>query len=1069
MKQRNLLFNFFSYFILPISYFPPPFLMDTATLNRYLDDAAAAEGWLRSWGLEDSRRGQANLAAMAESGLTLDLLAAACEQLAEHLPALSDPDRALNNLERFVGAARNPLSLGSLFERDREALPILLQIFASSQHLSDVLVLDAEAYDLLRLTEGQPVERTALVDELAAEIDAAPHEHAALAALRRFKRRETLRIAYGDLIRGQRISVVTEQISHLADAIVHSAIRFARRRLEEKRGRPLRPDGAPARFVALALGKLGGGELNYSSDIDLVFLYEADGRTDSTHRYSNAEFFDRLARDVVRLLTEGTELGYAYRVDLRLRPEGDSGPVVHSLEQAMRYYDVLGRTWERQAYVKARSVAGDVDLGQEFLDYLQPWVYRRYLGLADITGIKALKRRIEKRAAREGDDRRNVKTGRGGIRDVEFVIQFLQLLNGGDLPALRVGNTLAAIAELENCRCLTHQERELLAENYAFLRKIEHRLQIMFDLQTHVLPDDPAELRRLAIRLGYANTPQRTALAAFEQDLQTKTELNRKMLDHLLHDAFGDDTQTEPEVDLILDPDPPAERIVEVLAGHGFRNPPQAYQNLSALATEKIRFLSTRRCRHFLAAIAPRLIRALAATPDPDATLITLEQVSDSLGGKGVLWELFSFNPPTMNLYVELCATAPYLSSLLITNPGMIDELMDSLVLNRLPTLEDLRATLTEVCRGAEDLEPILHSFKKTQQLRVGVRNILGKEDIQATMGALSDIAQACLEHLARSEYQQLVAKFGEPMIGAGEQMGQVSGWAVVALGKLGGRELNYHSDLDVIFLYEDDGATFHTRSGRRTGETTSNQHFFSELGRRLIKAASHLGPYGKLFEIDARLRPTGRSGTLATSFAEFERYFAEGQGQLWERQALCKARIIVEHAAARHALGAIQAAAFEQPFQPGDAEAIRDMRLKIEAAATPTDLKRGVGGLCDIDFLVQLLQLKFGRDNPEVRQASTLAALSALYKAGRLCDDDYQFFSASYRFLRTLELRLRLMSTTARDSLPDDPAELSRLARVLGQVDSAPLLAEVERTTQQNRARFEYIVAASDGVMATG
>ena len=490
-------------------------------LSEYLDRPGAGEAWLRGWGVEDVRRAHDNLSKIAATGVTLDLLATICDQLGDVLPGLSDPDRALNNLERFFAASRNPLSLATLFERDAEALGILLQIFSSSQHFSDVLVLDSESYDLLRVTQGQPSERDALVDELATEIDATNNEQAALATLRRYKRRETLRIAYGDLIKGQRLGIVTEQISFLADAIIDAAIRFARRRLEEKRGVPRGPDGKPCQFVALALGKLGGTELNYSSDVDLVFLYDCEGKTDGPHSTTNVEFFDRLAREVVRLLTEPTALGYAYRVDLRLRPEGERGPVVHSLERAMRYYDVLGRTWERQAYVKARAAAGDLELGRKFLDHLEPWIYRRYLGVADITGIKALKRRIEKQALEGGEDQRNVKTGHGGIRDIEFVIQFLQLLNGGDLPALRNGNTLKAIAELENCGCLTHQERQLLAEHYAFLRKIEHRLQIMFDLQTHVLPDDENEMRRLAIRLGYVNTPQRTALAAFENDYQT--------------------------------------------------------------------------------------------------------------------------------------------------------------------------------------------------------------------------------------------------------------------------------------------------------------------------------------------------------------------------------------------------------------------------------------------------------------------------------------------------------------------------------------------------------------------
>ncbi len=1032
--------------------------MQIEQLHKYLDNPGSADAWLRALKITDVARGHANLVRMATAGVTLDLLAAICDILAEQLPRTSDPDMALNNLERFVSAARNPLSLASLFERDREALPILLQIFSTSQHFSDLLIRDPYGYDLLRTTEGQPSPRDSLISELAAEVDALDDSASVMTALRRFKRRETLRISYGDLIRNQRLETVTSQISYLADAIVEGALRFARRQLEQKRGRPLLPGGRPARFVALAMGKLGGVELNYSSDIDLVFLYEGDGKTDGPRPLTNVEFFDRLAREVVKLLTESTELGHAYRVDLRLRPEGERGPMIHSLEAAMSYYDVMGRTWERQAYVKARAIAGDLQLGDQFLKHLEPWIYRRYLSLADITGIKALKRRIEHRAISAGDEILNVKTGHGGIRDIEFSIQFLQLLNGGDLPAVRTGNTLEAISQLENVGCLTHQERLLLEENYGFLRKIEHRLQIMFDLQTHLLPDDPAEMRKLAIRMGYADSAQRTALAAFEADYQNKTAVNRKILDHLLHDAFGDDAQTEPEVDLVLDPAPPPERIAEVLGRYPFRDVQLAYQNLASLATEKLRFLLTRRCRHFLAAIAPRLLKAIAATPDPDSTLVNLEKVSDSLGGKGVLWELFSFNPPSMNLYVELCSSSPLLSGILISHPGMIDELMDSLVLNKLPSAQDLRATLNDMARAAEDLDPILHSFKNTMQLRVGVRDILGKEDVHATTAALSDIAQTCLEEIVRREYDKLAAKLGEPSIGEGPRAGEPCQLVVLALGKLGGRELNYQSDLDLVFLYEADGPTVFGKRARR-GNPTNNQHFFSELGQRIVKTVSQLGPYGKLYQVDLRLRPTGRSGALATTFQEFARYFAEGNGQLWERQALCKARpILAAPEAEAAAVQLVARAAFDHPWQAADAQTISDMRRRMEESAPPGNIKKGPGGIVDIEFIVQMLQLKYGRDNPALRSPNTLAALAALHKAGHLSSDDFGYFSKSYSFLRAVESRLRLMNCVSR-VLPDDRIELAKLAHALGYADGDQLTAECRKYLQHNRERFDAIV----------
>ncbi len=1036
--------------------------MDIDTLRHYLDDDAQAAGWLRRLGVADVRRGHDNLVRMATRGMTLDLLASLLGQLPAILPSLSDPDMALNNLERYVRAVRSPLALGALFERDPEALPTLLQILSTSQYLSDLLEADPESFDLVRLTEGQPVARDDLVAEVVAEVSVLADESAVMDVLRRYKQRENLRIAFGDIVRGQTLATVSRQISYLADAILEGAVRFARRWLEEKRGVPRGPDGRAARFVVLGLGKLGGVELNYSSDIDLICLYDVDGETDGAHRTSNQEFFSRLVRECIRLLTEPTKLGTVYRVDLRLRPEGGQSPAACSVAHALRYYDVKGRTWERQAYVKARPVAGDLDLGRDFLAWMEPWIYRRYLSLVDITGIKSLKRRIEKQARQGGGAARNVKTGHGGIRDVEFVIQFLQLLNGGALAELRTGNTLDAIARLEKARCLTFQERGLLAENYAFLRKLEHRLQIMFDLQTHHIPEDPRERGKVAVRMGFVGTPHRSALEAFDETYKSKTELNRKILDHLLHDAFGDDAETEPEVDLVNDPDPPRERIEEVLSRYPFADVHAAYQNLMALATERIRFLSTRRCRHFLASIAPRLLRAIATTPDPHSTLVNLSQVSDSLGGKGALWELLSANDPSLHLVVTLCAACPYLAGILTSNPGMIDELMDSLLRDGLPTRAALEQSLAGLCRGAEEIAPILHSFKNVQHLRVGVRDILGKDDVQETHAALSAIAETCLQEIATRQYAQLLDKFGQPTIGKGPDRGQAADLAVLALGKLGGREPNYHSDLDLVFLFDGDGSTVPPGPGRHV-QKTSNSHFFSELGQRIIKVASHLGTYGRLYEVDARLRPTGGSGTLAVSVEEFRRYFDGGRGQLWERQALCKGRVIFGgEAVTRRAEKAVAHAAYGFAWQAAAAAEIRRMRRRLEETASPRNLKRGRGGTVDVEFLVQMLQLRHGGGTPSVRQPGTLDAIAALHEAGILDAEDYRHLRHGYSFLRSVEARIRLMNAADRHDLPADEVELGKLAYLLGYRDAGKLVAETAQVRRENRRRFDRIFAAA-------
>jgi glutamate-ammonia-ligase adenylyltransferase len=1033
-------------------------MIDIPLLVRYLDSPKEAAEWLKPWGIENCERAHGNLVSLAKNGVTLDLLADICRQLADQLPHLSDPDMALNNLDRFVAASRSPLSLATLFERDREALPTLLQILSTSQYLSDLLVRDPESFDLVRVTEGLPVGREVLREEICSEADALTDDRAVMDLLRRYKQRETLRIAYGDIVRKQRLETVTEQISFLADAICEAALRTAWKKMQQSRGNPRRADGQAARLAVLALGKLGGTELNYSSDIDLVLVSDSGGKTDGVRSVSNQEFFDRLAASFVKLLTEPTELGVAYRVDLRLRPEGDQGTPVIAMEQALRYYDLKGRTWERQAFVKARCVAGSADLGREFLDQMEPWVYRRYLSGADITGIKALKRRIEQRVAREGADMRNIKTGHGGIRDIEFVIQFLQLLNGGGLREIRTGNTLTAIDRLEKVGCLTFEERSMLDENYVFLRRVEHRLQILFDMQTHTLPTSDQEMRRLAIRMGYVDQPQGQALARFRADLKTKTELNRRILNHLLSDAFGKEQQTEPETDLVLDPDPPEETLRETLTRHGFRDVRAAYDNLTALSQERSSFLSTHRCRHFLASIAPRLLAAISRTPDPDATLVNLSKVSDSLGGKGVLWELFSFNPPSLQLYVHLCASTPYLSQILISNPGMIDELMDSLVLDKLPTLQSLESTLNELCRGAEDIDPILHSFKNSYHLRVGVRDILGKENIYTTHRTLSDIAEVCLNEITRREFQRLVARYGVPSAASGDEAEQPCSPLILAMGKLGGREPNYHSDLDLIFVYEADGTTRSPRASRQL-ETTTNQHFFSQLGQRIIKVVTHMGPFGRLYELDSRLRPTGKSGLLAVSLDELGRYFSEGRGQLWERQALCKARPIFGTPEARQrAMQVVHRCITVRPWSGESADAIRHMRMRLQETASPYNLKRGPGGTVDIEFTVQMLQLKWANRFPKVLTPGTLDAIRELQSAGCLEGGDGDYLSRSYRFLRSIESGLRLMNTTARHDLPEDSGELNKLAFLLGHSSGESLWRECRELTRENRVRFDRI-----------
>ena len=1021
-----------------------------------LDDSDAARRWLGSLGVRDGGRGFRDLRDLAGRARSPGLAAGLANQLDTLLPKCPDPGMALTNLDRFAAAGADPEAALSSLVLDPRTTEILVQIFSTSQYFSDLLIQEPAWLAWLR-AGAERRDRPALVADLWAELKAAPDDdEARRLTLRRFRRRELLRIGYNDIVHDRPLENTTLDLSHLADACVEAAYRLARDRAEARFGAAKGPDDRAARFVVLGLGKLGGRELNYSSDIDLIFLYDAEGRTAGPKPATHAEFFARLGSEVVRLLADHTALGPAYRVDMRLRPEGERGPLARSLASTLGYYETAGRTWERQALIKCRPIAGDLELGRAFLSAINPFVYRRYLGGAEINEIKAMKRRIEQRTVSAGTAEVEVKTGRGGIRDVEFVVQFLQLLHGGQYPEVRHANTLIALARLEAVGCLDAEERGIMEDTYRFLRKVEHRLQTMFDRQTHQMPVDPEELRTLAIRMGYASASpweDRVGPAQrFLADYRAKAELNRRILNHLLHDAFRDDAggPADPVVDLVLDPEPTPELIASALAPYPFTDRPKAYRNLLALAREEIPFLSQARCRHFLAAIAPRLLQALGKTPDPDLALTNLEKVSASLGAKAVLWELFSFNPPTLRLFVDLCATSPFLSEILINNPGMIDDLMDSLVVGRTQPGSAIRAELAELCRGAEDLAPILVGFRNKEWVRIGTHDILGKVPIRDVARELADVAGAVVGQVARDQ-----ARRG-PWAAAGRRR-HAPRWAILGLGKLGGRELNYGSDLDLVFVSE------------------AGDPAVAEVARRVLKALGGAEGLGALYAVDARLRPHGASGPLVPTLEAFAAYYRSA-AQPWERLALTRARVVYAVGDFGRAVSATLRQLLLLPVDPAAlAREVVAMRGRLEASRGSADLKRRIGGIVDIEFVAQYLQLVHAPAAPEVLRPNTWEALDALRRAGALAPAAHRDLRRAYDFLRTVESRLRIVHNRGAADLPTSPAELARLAHRLGYDDPDPsasvaaLHADLARHASKTRQLFRRVVAPPAGEAPPG
>jgi glutamate-ammonia-ligase adenylyltransferase len=1022
--------------------------------------------WLAGLGIRDPDRAARDLADLTRRAgpECLELVARIAVQLDANLPRCADPGMALANLERYIAALPQvAITLGQLAE-DSRSTEILLQVFSTSQYFSEVLIRDPELLDWLRRGPERP-DRIALIADLWNTVAGLESELEQALALRRFRQRESLRIGYNDIVRGFPLELITQDLSDLADACVDVAVRSAWARAAARFGTPIARGGTIARFVVLGLGKLGGQELNYSSDIDLIFMYDDDGQTTGPKTVSNAEFFARLGSDVVRLLADHTVLGIAYRVDMRLRPDGDQGALARPLGATLGYYVTRGRTWERQALIKCRPVAGDLLLGATFCAEIKPFVYRRYLGAAEIAEIKVLKRRVEQRTVTEGTAEVEVKTGHGGIRDVEFVVQFLQLLHGGEYPHVRHATTLQAIARLEQVGCLSAEERHIMDDTYRFLRRLEHRLQILFDRQTHQIPRDPEDLQVLAQRMGYAPASpweDRSGPAGrFMADYRSKTEFNRRILNHLLHDAFisDDGSAVDPIVDLVLDPEPSPEFIAKVLSAYPFRDRPTAYHNLLALAREDSPFLSQARCRHFLAAIAPRLLEFVSRTPDPDMALTNLEKVSQSLGAKAILWELFNFNPPSLRLYVELCATSQFLSEILINNPGMIDELVDSLVVDRPLSGEAINAELAELCASAEDLSPILMSFRNKEWVRIGTRDILAREPVCEVTRELANVAEAIVSQVAHAEWRRRAARFGIPRC-AGS--GQPDRWAVLALGKLGGRELSYHSDLDLVFLHEANGST----AGGRT--LVSNEQFVTEVAQRLLRALGGGPSSGPLYAVDTRLRPDGASGPLVQTLGSFKTYY-ERSTQVWERMSLTRARVVFstdgfdrEVTEAIH--GLLVMANDPRPL----AVEVLAMRRKLDEARSRYDLKRGSGGLADLEFIVQYLLLAHAAEHPDLLLPNFWDALDALLHHGVIRPQAHIELRVAYDFLRTVEGRLRLIHNRNVSELPESAPELLRLARRLS--DESPgsaraverFLAQADRIMRRTRELFDEIVTAA-------
>ncbi|KAA5545536.1 glutamate-ammonia-ligase adenylyltransferase [Roseiconus nitratireducens] len=987
-------------------------------------------------------------------GAPADLLAMLRDRLQQHFHDMDDLDSTVANLDRFIAASRSPTSLLALFERDEAALPALLQVFATSQTLANRLIADPESFDLMRASDGQPAERKFLVDELVTELGQLESPSRAALAIRKFVSREVIRIAYGEFVRDLSPDSVGRQLAFVADAVLEAAIQFVTRRLAKQVGIPRRIDDRPVQMTVIGLGHLGGKEMGYGNPLELLFLYDAIEEKNQAHR----DFVDQFARDVIQLVGSDDGAALSFAVDTSFRPLGHD-VLIGSSDLTAKRLESEGRTWQRVALTKARVVAGSPSLGKQFLSRLQPWIFRRFMSRQDFADIRSLRRKLKRRFESEQTDGDDVSVAPGGRDDIELMIQFLQLLHGGDSKSVRVGSTTEAIDALEREKCLTHQEASVLAKGYGRLCRLQHQLSVMFGRYTSCLPHDDLMRRRLAWQLG-VRSPNGVGgdLDRFQSQLRDTFALNRKVLNHLMVDAPQADDADQPEdfaveTELVLDPSPDPELVRQVLSRHSLSDPMRAMDDLTSLATESVRFLSQRRCRHFFASIAPDLLSEIAKTPAPDRTLRTMSEVADSIGGKASLWELLGTNRATMQLMIRLCAATPYLSDILIEMPGMIDELIDSLLMDRLPSAERLDAQSIDLCRRAADIDMVLHGFKNSAHLMIGVRDMLGKEPVEATHRSLSDTAEACVRRVAEYEQERLAVRFGDPV----DEHGQPAELVALALGKFGGREPNYHSDLDVVFLYTGDGQTQRRVGGPR--KTITNAQFFNQLTAAIVSRINHSSDYGRLYELDGRLRPTGEEGVLAVSLDQFMQRFQRGLAPLWQRLALCKARVITgSRHVRRRANTALVDTLRMSKWHGAMAGEIRDLRMRMQETAGDENLKRGPGGTVDVELIAQMLTLRNIAECPDILASGTIESLGKLADAERLSHEHAAKLINNYRTLRGVEANLRLMNTPARHELPDDEAMMRDLAFLMQEPDPQMIEALVRQARMINRHIFNEI-----------
>jgi len=987
--------------------------------------------------------------------------------IAEEASFAADPGLAVGSVRDLDDG---PARLATLAREERIALFVLL---GGSGHLSRVLRSLPDWADWLRRAVAEdlalPVLDLAALDRLGVADPAG-----AAGELRRWRQLSYLRIGARDLWGLAPLGETFETLTSTAETAIAAAASVARRQVELDYGDLALAPGRRGRFAVLGFGKLGARELNYSSDVDLVFVHDSDEQASSggpRGSLAPPAFFTRVAEKTTKLLSEITAEGFVFRVDLRLRPDGVNGPITSSLAGTLGYYEALGQTWERAALFKARPVGGDHDLGNQLLGELAPFIYRRTLDYTMIADLERMKARVEEQERIKGRDQRNVKLGAGGIREVEFLVQSFAMVHGGTDRRLRERSTLGLLRVLLDVGLLPAADGAALAEAYAWLRRVEHALQIDEDRQVHTLPADAAGVavvaRRLGLHLGgggpvWQRTPGPDAATRFADEHARHTGIVRAAFAELFRQRRENTVGSADEAARMLIDEIDAEDAAQRVAALGFTAPAEALAALRLIRDGAPHARATAESRRALATLAPALLTAVRRTAAPDRALAHRVEILTRVGARRTLLALLEENKATLELLVTLFATSDYLARALLSHPELIDTLVRADQAVDTKTRDGFARGLDSLLAQATDFEErldVLRRFRNDEFLRIGSHDVAGQLHYEAVGAQLSTLAEVCLQGAYDVALAERTQRYVPP---PGLAL------AVVALGKLGSCELNYHSDLDLIFVYGPVSAD-DTAPADAEADAGAAQEFFARLAQMLLLVLQLATREGYVYKIDTRLRPSGRSGPLVTSVDGFAHYHAESSA-VWERQALIRARVVCgPEPLARRIEGIVERFVYGRGLAEDELAEIARLRARMESELARendryVNLKVGRGGLVDIEFVAQTLALAHGHERPELRRRGTRALLGAAGDAGLLDADDRALLATAWSFLRGLESRLRIEGEHPIERVAREPTHLVGAARRMGFSGSGEtagqrLLKELDRHRDRVRDVYERLV----------